>query len=50
MTGLMLACLYGHYTLVEYLLEKKSKINKKDKFKRTPLLHAIRGGQYKLVS
>ena len=50
MTGLMLACLYGHYTLVEYLLEKKSKINKKDKFKRTPLLHAIRGGHFKLVS
>ena len=50
MTGLMLASLYGHYNLVEYLLNKKAKINKKDKFKRTALLHSIRGGNIKIVS
>ena len=50
MTGLMLASLYGHYDLVEYLLEKKARINKKDKFKRTALLHSIRGGNIKVVS
>ena len=50
MTGLMLASLYGHYDLVKYLIENKAKITKKDKFKRTALLHAIRGGQLIIVS
>ena len=46
----MLASLYGHYDLVKYLIENKAKITKKDKFKRTALLHAVRGGQLKIVS
>ena len=50
MTGLMLASLYGHFELVEFLVEHKAKVTKKDKFKRTPLLHAVRGGQLKIVS
>ena len=50
MTGLMLASFYGHYDLVKYLLENKAKLTKKDKFKRTPLLHSIRGGHIKIVS
>ena len=41
MTGLMVGSLYGYFELVEFLIEHKAKINKKDKFKRTPLLHAI---------
>ena len=50
MTGLMLASLYGHYDLVKYLIENKAKITKKDKYKRTALLHSIRGGHIKIVS
>ena len=50
MTGLMLASLYGHYDLVKFLLENKAKITKKDKFKRTALLHSVRGGHIKIVS
>ena len=50
MTGLMLASLYGHYDLVTFLLENKAKITKKDKFKRTALLHSIRGGHIKIAS
>ena len=50
MTGLMLASLYGHFDLVEFLVENKAKVTKKDKFKRSSLLHAIRGGQLKIVS
>ena len=50
MTGLMLASLYGHFELVEFLIENNAKVTKKDKFKRTPLLHAVRGGQLKIAS
>ena len=50
MTGLMLASLYGHFELVQFLIEHKAKLTKKDKFKRTPLLHAVRGGQLKIVN
>ena len=50
MTGLMLASLYGHFELVEFLIENKAKVTKKDKFKRSPLLHAVRGGQLKIAS
>ena len=50
MTGLMLACLYGYYDLVEFLVDNKAKVTKKDKFKRTALIHAIRGGHLKIVS
>ena len=46
----MLASLYCHYDLVKYLIENKAKITKKDKYKRTALLHAVRGGQLKIVS
>ena len=50
MTGLMLASLYGHYELVEFLINNKAKVTKRDKFKRTCLLHAVRGGQLKIAS
>ena len=50
MTGLMLASLYGHFELVKYLIDNKAKVTKKDKFKRTPLLHSVRGGQLKIAS
>ena len=50
MTGLMLASLYGHYELVEFLINNKSKVTKRDKYKRTCLLYAVRGGQLKIAS
>ena len=50
MTGLMLASLYGHYDLVKFLIENKAKVTKKDKFKRTALLHSIRAGNIKIAS
>ena len=50
MTALSLAALHGHYEVVEYLVENGAKVTKKDKFKRTPLLNAIRGGFSKIVA
>ena len=44
MTALHFAVSHGHYDLVEYLMNSGSKITLKDKFKRSPVIHAIING------
>jgi ankyrin repeat protein len=50
MTPLHLAAAHGHFECVEYLLEKKGRVTAKDKFKRTPLILAVRNGNLKIAS
>ena len=50
MTALNLAAFRGHYEMVEFLVENGAKVTKKDKFRRSPLINAIRGGHAKIVS
>ena len=40
----------GNFELCEFLIEKKAKINSKDKFKRSPLVMAVRNGHLKVAS
>lgn len=50
MTPLHFAAAQGNYELVEYLLEKKAKVLSKDKYKRSPLVHACKNGHVKVAS
>jgi ankyrin repeat protein len=46
----MYAAATGNYDLAEYLLERKARVLSKDKFKRTPLIMAVRNGHTRLAS
>ncbi len=50
MTALHLAAAYGHYDCVKLLLDNGAKVLAKDKFKRSPLILAVRNGNLKIVS
>ena len=50
MTHLMYAAAQGNYELAEFLLERKARILTKDKFKRTPLIMAVRNGHTRLAT
>jgi len=50
MTPLHWAAAHGHYEIVEWMVENKAKVTKKDKFKRTPLSLAVRNGYTKIVN
>lgn len=44
MPPLSWAAAYGHLELCEYLVDNKGRTLSKDKFKRTPLIMAVRNG------
>ena len=46
----MLACQKGFLTIVEYLIEQGAKVEGRDRFKRTPLIHACMYGNAHVVS
>lgn len=50
MTPLCWASAYGHLDLINYLLDNKARTLSKDKFKRTPLIMAVRNGHTKIAS
>jgi len=51
MTPLIWAAAYGHYELCEYILDIKPRsVLGKDKFKRTPLIMAVRNGFTRIAS
>ena len=50
MTPLCWAAAYGHYELCEFLLDNKARVLGKDKYKRTPLILAVRNGHTKIAS
>lgn len=50
MTPLCWAATYGHYELCEYLVDNKGRVLGKDKYKRTPLILAVRNGHTKIAS
>lgn len=50
MTPLHFAASRGNFELCEFLIEKKAKINSKDKFKRSPLVMAVRNGHLNVAS
>ena len=51
MTPLWYSCSYGYYELVDFILTfTKAKIDKGDKFGRTPLMLACRNGHIKIAS
>ena len=50
LTPLGFASSYGYYDLCEWLIEKKARVLGKDKFKRTPLIMAVRNGHTKIAS
>ena len=50
MTPLGWAAAYGKYDIVEYLLSVKARVLGKDKFKRTPLIMAVRNGHSRIAS
>ena len=50
MTPLAYAASQGNYDLCEFLLERKARVLSKDKFKRTPLIMAVRNGHVKVAS
>lgn len=50
MTALHMAASRGHYDVVEYLLNNGSKLTVKDKFKRSPVIHATANGHLKILS
>ena len=50
MTPLMYAAAQGNFELAEFLLERKSRVQAKDKYKRTPLIMAVRNGHTRLAS
>jgi ankyrin repeat protein len=50
MTPLCWAAAHGHYELTEFLLDNKARVLSKDKYKRTPLILAVRNGNSKIAS
>lgn len=50
MTPLHWAAAQGNYQLCEWLLDNKARVLSKDKFKRTPLIMAVRNGHTKVAS
>ena len=50
MPPLSWAAAMGNYELCEYLIENKARTLTKDKFKRTPLMMAVRNGNVKIAS
>lgn len=50
MTALHFAAAQGNYELCEFLLERKARVLAKDKYKRTPLIHAVKNGHVKVAS
>lgn len=50
MTPLHYAASRGNFDLCDFLIEKKAKVNSKDKFKRSPLVMAVRNGHLKVAS
>ena len=50
MPPLSWAAAYGRYELCEWLLERKARTLSKDKYKRTPLIMAVRNGHVKVAS
>jgi ankyrin repeat protein len=46
----MLACQKGYLNIVEYLINNGAKIEARDRFKRTPLIHACMCGNAHIVS
>ena len=50
MTPLMYAAAQGNYGLAEFLLERKARVLSKDKYKRTPLIMAVKNGHTRLAS
>ena len=49
-TPLCFAAAYGHHELTQTLLALKARVLGKDKFKRTPLILAVRNGHTKIAS
>jgi ankyrin repeat protein len=50
MTPLMYAASMGKYELAEFLLDRKARVLSKDKYKRTPLIMAVRNAHTRLAS
>lgn len=50
MPPLSWAAAYGHYGLCKELLNNKARVLSKDKYKRTPLIMAVRNGHTKIAS
>ena len=50
MPPLSWAACYGRYELCEWLLSQKARTLTKDKFKRTPLMMAVKNGHVKIAS
>lgn len=46
----MLACQKGHFKIVVHLIESGAKVEARDRFKRTPLIHACMCGNAHVVS
>ena len=50
MTPLTWAATLGEYEACEWLIENKGRVLSKDKYKRTPLIMAVRNGNLKVAS
>jgi ankyrin repeat protein len=50
MTPLCYAAANGNYELCEWLIENKARTISVDKFKRSPLIFAVRNGHLKIAS
>ena len=50
MPPLSWAAAYGRYELCEWLLEQKARVLSKDKYKRTPLMMAVKNGHTRVAS
>ena len=50
MPPLSWAAAYGRYELCEWLLERKARVLSKDKYKRTPLMMAVKNGHLRVAS
>ena len=50
MSPLCYAAAHGNYELCEWLIENKARTVSADKFKRSPLVMAVRNGHLKVVT